>query len=134
MLTLYNYRPMIARRPRPSFTMEGPVYSLPVDVLAREDEFVLTAALPGMTAEGLKVEVLDDTVTLQVEVPAPETNADDAWLLRERRHGQFYRQLILPVGLDSARAEAEVKDGVLTLRLPKTEAARPKKIAVKARN
>ena len=105
------------------------VRALPVDVLATDEAFILTAAVPGLRAEDLKLEVLGDTVTVQGEVVEPEVE-QGSWLLRERRHGVFARTLVLPVAVDGAAAEATIDNGLLTIRLPKVEVARPKTIKV----
>ena len=108
-------------------------YALPVDVRAEADEYLITASAPGLKSDDLSVEVLADTVTIQGEVAVPETNDEANWLLRERRYGKFARTLTFPVELDCAKAEASVENGVLTLRVPKAETARPKMIKVKAK-
>jgi HSP20 family protein len=103
---------------------------LPLDVLAAGDGYVITAAVPGLRAEDLKLEVLGDTVTLRGEVKAPEAGEAGRWLLRERRFGQFERTLTLPTEVDGTKAEASIDNGVLTVRLPKVESAKPKAIKV----
>jgi HSP20 family protein len=136
----YNYRVRPARAPESMNRVVEEMGSiarrahngtraLPVDVLATEDAFIITAAVPGLHAENLKLEVLGDTVTLQGEVAAPEAE-NGTWLLRERRYGAFARTLVLPVAVDGAAAEATIDNGLLTVRLPKAEEARPKTIKV----
>ena len=110
-------------------------YALPLDVIAKDDEYVITAAVPGLEADDLSVEVLGETVTIRGEIKS-EQNGEHAargYLLQERRYGKFSRTLNFPVELDGAKAEASVENGVLTLRVPKTETAKPKMIKVKAR-
>lgn len=109
------------------------VAALPVDVVANGDDYVITAAVPGLRAEDLHLEVLGETVTIRGEVTAEEEHKQGDWLLRERRFGKFARTLTLPTEVDGAKAEASIENGVLTLRLPKAEAARPKSIKVKAK-
>ena len=139
----YNYRVRPARAPESMNRVieemgsiarraNTAVRALAVDVLATDEAFIITAAVPGLRAEDLKLEVLGDTVTLQGEVAAPEAE-DGQWLLRERRYGQFARTLVLPVAVDGAAAEATIDSGLLTVRLPKAEEARPKTIKVSAK-
>ena len=104
---------------------------IPVDVHADQDEYVITANVPGMKAEDISIEILDDVVTLRSEVE--HENGDVDYLLRELRHGGFIRSLRLPTSLDTDAAEAKVEDGVLTVRIPKSEEAKPKEIKVKAK-
>jgi HSP20 family protein len=64
----------------------------------------------------------------------PKRDEKDSYLLQEQPHGKFSRVLTLPYALDAANAEADVVNGVLTLRVPKAESARPKTIKVKTLN
>lgn len=104
---------------------------LPVDVRADEEAYTITAAVPGLKAEDLHVEVLDDVVTLRGQIGA-EDEAERQYLLRELSLGEFSRSLRLPDPLDASKAEATVVNGMLTLRIPKADEARPKVIQVKA--
>jgi HSP20 family protein len=104
---------------------------IPVDVHADSDEFVITAMVPGLTADDLEVEILDDVVSLRAEIE-PEENGDGEYLLRERAFGRFVRSLRLPDAVDASKADASVENGLLKLRIPKAEEAKPKKIKVKA--
>lgn len=107
--------------------------ALRLDVAANGDEYVVTAAVPGLKADDLSLEVLGDTVTLRGELPALEAQDGVEYLLRERRYGKFARSLTLPTEVDGTKAEAIIADGVLTLRLPKAETAKPRTIKVSAR-
>jgi len=104
----------------------------PVDVKAGEVDFVITALLPGLKAEELSIQLVNETVTLQGEFKyEPEANAN--YILQEIPSGKFSRIITLPDLLDAAKAEAEMKDGVLTLRIPKAEEAKPKTIKIVAK-
>jgi HSP20 family protein len=109
------------------------VAALPLDVWANGDEYFIRATVPGLKAEDVSLEVLGDTITLRGEIAAPEADEQARWLLRERRHGKFARTLTLPTEVDGAKAEATIENGVLTVRLPKAETARPKTIKVAAK-
>ncbi|KAA3645506.1 MAG: Hsp20/alpha crystallin family protein [Chloroflexi bacterium] len=104
---------------------------IPVDVIAEDDAFELTAYVPGVSADELEIEVLDDTVYIAGEFAADE-DEDVSYLLRERPRGSFSRTLRLPSALDADGAQAEVKDGILNLHVPVAEQAKTKKIAVKS--
>lgn len=103
--------------------------ALAVDVTAEEDAFVLRALVPGLEAEELSIEILNNTVTLRGEFPVC---ADDGsrYLISELPQGRFSRVISLPVAVDSTKTEAHLKNGVLTLRVPKAEAHRPKTIKI----
>ncbi len=102
------------------------VRSLPVDVRTDDDAYFLTAFVPGLTAEELNIQVLANTVSVEGEYKADENQ----YLLSELPWGAFRRTLRLPTELDADKAEAKIENGVLTLRLPKAESARPKTIKV----
>jgi HSP20 family protein len=103
---------------------------LPVDVRADDEAFVIEAAVPGLKADDLKIEILDDVVTLSGAIESKEDQPE--YLVHELEMGDFRRSLRLPDPVDAAKAEAKVEDGVLTLRIPKAEEAKPKTIKVKA--
>ena len=104
-------------------------YTLSVDVRDDEDAYVISALVPGLKAEELNIQILEDVVTVEGEFKADEHE----YLMRELPHGSFRRTLRLPATLDAEKAQAKITDGVLTLTLPKAESARPKtvKISVK---
>lgn len=107
-------------------------FRLGIDVHADEDAFEITATVPGMDVEDIKVEILDDVLTLRGEIPE-SPNGSGEFLLRERISGKFERRLRLPDAVDAEAAEAKVENGILTVRIPKAEEARPRLIEVKAK-
>ncbi len=113
--------------------LSGEMLRLPLDVQAKDDEYLVYATVPGLKADDLEGEVLGNTVTLRGEVFAPAADDKASWLLQERAYGKFSRSLTLPVELDSTKVDANLENGVLTLRLPKAEAARPKASKIRAR-
>lgn len=133
MFRYYLSTPRLTYRVQPAEMMgfEGG-RRLPLDVHVNEDAYVIKAAIPGLKPEDVKVQILDDVVTLEGQVETPE-NGDSNYLMREIASGKFSRSLRLPEAIDAAKAEAEVVHGVLTIRLPKAEEARPKTIKVQAR-
>ena len=104
-------------------------FTLGVDLRDEDDAYVLSALVPGLKAEELNIQILEDVLTVEGEFKADEHE----YLMRELPHGSFRRTLRLPATLDAEKAQAKIVDGVLTLRLPKAESARPKtiKVAVK---
>ena len=108
--------------------------SMPIDVQATEHGYTVTAAVPGLKADDLTIEVLGNTVSIRGEVKSETTDEEKGdWLVRERSYGKFARTFRLPAELDSNKVEANLEDGVLTVRLPKAESARPKAITVKVK-
>ena len=102
---------------------------LSVNVRDEQDTFVLSALVPGLKADDLNIQVLEDVIHIEGEFQA----GDDEYLLRELPNGSFRRSLRMPTEIDSEKVEAKITDGVLTLRLPKAESARPKKIKISAK-
>ena len=100
--------------------------SLSVNVHEEDEAYILSALVPGLKADDLHIQVLDDVVRIEGEYKVDE----NSYLLNELPHGSFTRTLRLPVAIDADHVEAQITDGVLTLRLPKAESARPKQIKI----
>jgi HSP20 family protein len=101
---------------------------MPVDAWREGDEYVVELDLPGVKPDSIDVSVEHEAVTVRAERPAhPE---DRNWVVSERPHGVFSRQLFLGSGLDADKISANYTDGVLRLTIPVAEAARPRKIAI----
>ncbi|MEW6179478.1 MAG: Hsp20/alpha crystallin family protein [Chloroflexota bacterium] len=103
----------------------------PVDVLASENGYTITALLPGVKAEDLNIQVVDNRVSIQGTLKI-ERDEKAEYLLAELPSGRFCKTIDLPEAVDSSKAEASLKDGVLTLSIPKAEHVRPKTIKVTA--
>ena len=104
---------------------------LAVDVRTSDDAYDISALVPGLDAEDLEIEVLNNTVTIRGEFKAC-TEENTKYLVCELPNGRFSRSLTLPTALDAGKTEASIKNGVLSLRVPKAEAHRPKTIKVKS--
>lgn len=102
----------------------------PLDAWRDGDTFVIEMDLPGIKPESLDVNVEHDMLTVRAERPEPADGRN--WLVTERPHGVFSRQLSLGKSVDSDKITADYADGVLQLRIPVAEAAKPRKIAVVA--
>jgi HSP20 family protein len=101
---------------------------VPVNVRDESEAFVLTAPVPGLKADDVKIQVLEDVVRIEGQFPEDERE----YVLREVAGGSFRRELRLPSPLEPDNVEASIADGILTLRLPKAESVRPKTIKVQA--
>lgn len=101
--------------------------TLRVNVREDEDAYTLYALVPGLKAEDLNIQVLENVVSIEGEYKADE-HAD--FILNEIPQGEFRRTLQMPAEIDAEKVEAKIVDGVLTLTLPKAESARPKKIKI----
>jgi HSP20 family protein len=110
---------------------EGEVY-FPIDIRDEGEAYVITAPLPGIKSEDLNIEITEYTVRLRGEMPEEKLEGKE-YILRERPSGRFSRSVELPSALDAETAEANLENGILTLRIPKAEQARPKVIKVNAK-
>ncbi len=111
-------------------TKPGVVFTPAVDIFETEHEITVLADMPGVKAGDLNIDLHENVLTLDSEVQSPE-GSDEVDVLREYRTGRYYRQFRLSQIIDQAKIDAEMKDGVLRLRLPKVEAAKPRQIKVK---
>lgn len=102
----------------------------PVDIIETEDGLTLVADVPGLDEQGLEISV--DQGVLTIEGKAPFGGGDLLW--QEYAMDGYWRQFQLPDSFDAAQARAEVRHGVLTLHLPKAEAAKPRRIAIETRH
>ena len=118
-------------RPGSAFptAFEGPA----VDMVQTKDEVVVTAAIPGVKPEDIDISVTGETLTIKGEFKEEGKVEEGSYVRQERRFGQFCRELGLPTQVNADKAKAEFENGVLTLRLPKAEAVKPKSITVKAK-
>jgi len=100
--------------------------SLSVNVREQEDAYILSALVPGLKAEDLNIQVIENVVSIEGEYPSE----DAEYLLNELPSNPFQRTLRMPSEIEAEKVEARIADGVLTLTLPKAESARPKKIRI----
>ena len=104
-----------------------------IDIYQTPDEVVVKAALPGMKAEDISIDITSDTLNIKGESKAKQEIKKEDYLYQEGRYGAFSRGVVLPGGLQSDKVEATLEDGVLTLIIPKAEEVKPKAIKVKAK-
>lgn len=105
-----------------------------VDVKESDKEITVTAELPGVSEKDVEVSISGDVLTLKGEKKAEKEEKEENWHRIERRYGSFHRSFGLPAEVDAEKIAASYKNGVLTVTLPKSKAAREasRKIAVKA--
>jgi len=106
-------------------------WSVALDVVESEDEYLVKASVPGINPEDLEITFEDNRLTIKGEVKEESDVNEARYHLRERRFGSFSRSIKMPSGIDSDKIEANYEKGVLELHLPKVEEVKPKKIAIK---
>jgi HSP20 family protein len=102
---------------------------MPIDAYRKGDEFVALFDLPGLDAESINLTVERNVLTVHAERRRPDTD-DVELLIGERPHGMFSRQLFLAETLDTERIAADYTDGVLRLRIPVKEQAKPRRVDI----
>jgi len=112
----------------PALRAESPA----VDMYQTEKDVVVKASLPGMKADDVDISVTGDVLTIKGEHREEQEVKEEDYFRKEMRFGSFVRSFEIPVPVKVDKAEATFEDGVLTLKLPKTEAVQPKSIKVKA--
>lgn len=101
-----------------------------VDVEETADELILTAELPGMSRDDIEIELEDGVLTIQGEKKEERKDDGTQGLLYERRWGSFTRRFTLPRAVDSASITAKYDNGILSIRVPKAEEAKGRKIEI----
>lgn len=132
MTTTTIEKPAAREVTRTEPTCNRPLFRPNVDIVEREDELVILADMPGTCSEAIDIQLENGTLTLRARVRERQAR-DTGYELKEYGIGDFQRTFQVSETIDSERISAEYRDGVLTLHLPKIEAARPRKIAVKTK-
>jgi HSP20 family protein len=112
----------------PSFGLAG---APAVDVCETDNDVIVTATVPGIKPDDLKITLTGDLLEISGEARSETERKDATYHVRERSQGSFSRAITLPTSVLTDKAQAEFDNGVLTLTLPKAEEARRKTITVK---
>ena len=106
--------------------LERPFGRHPVasDVIEAEDAVEVTVELPGMDRDDIELTIADDGLVVRGEKKVERQDDKRGYYLSERTYGAIYRHLPMPSGVDIEKAEASFRNGVLTVRIPRTEQAR----------
>jgi HSP20 family protein len=107
-----------------------------IDVAETQDAYVVKAELPGWRPENIEITCEGNTITLRGQLNDEQEQGDEniRWHHREMWHSSFQRSITLPTEVQTEKAAADFENGVLTLTLPKSEAAKPKQIKIGARS
>ncbi len=102
-----------------------------LDICERDDALVVRAEVPGMKAEDVEVSVQGNTLTIRGEKKENFQDTGKTYYRTERRYGSFHREILLSTDVDPQKIQATCRDGVLTVTLPKSPAAKSRRIEVK---
>ena len=115
-------------------SLTGNNWSIPaVDMYQTDDEVVVKAALPGIKADEVEINVTGEVLTIKGETKQENETKEKAYHLREQRWGAFERSIVLPTEVVADKAKADFENGVLTITLPKAEEVKPKTINIKTK-
>jgi HSP20 family protein len=103
-----------------------------LDVIDAESEFLIKAEIPGMDPKDVNISISGDRLTLSGEKEESTEDKRDNYFVSERRFGSFQRTVQLPEGADTEKVIAEQANGVLTVRIPKLKAVKPRQVPIKA--
>ena len=112
-------------------TQDGLVFTPEVDIFETDRQLTMLVDMPGVAADGVKIDLNDGLLTLRGDIK-PWEEDDESDVLVEFEIGRYYRQFTLSDVIDQEKIEAKLEDGVLRLSLPKVEKALPRTIKVKA--
>ena len=101
-----------------------------VDIYDHDEKIVIKAELPGVAKKDIHVDVKDSVLTLSGERSHENEVKEEDYIRKELAFGKFHRSFALPDGLDPKKIDADYKDGVLKIEIPKPEEKKPRKIAV----
>lgn len=109
----------------------SPVWSPRTDLLETDDAFRLRLDVPGMTKDDITINLQNNTLTVSGERASERTDENEEYVRVERAFGTFHRTFTLPDAVDADHIEAEYKNGVLTINVPKTEKSTRRQIEIK---
>ncbi len=109
---------------------DNDAFSLPLDVATSKDEVVIESALPGIQPDDVAITVENGTLTIRGESKSERTSGEGDYVVREIRRGTFSRSVALPTGLEPDKAVATFENGMLTLRIPRSERVKPRQIRI----
>ena len=101
-----------------------------VDIVDKDDVLLVRAEMPGVRKEDLEITITGDRLTLQARRDFEEKEEKDDFYRHEMTYGRMFRSVQLPVEVHADKAKADLKDGIVELRLPKVEVTTPHKIKV----
>lgn len=118
----------------PALGLDAFGWRVPLDLTERDDEYEFTAELPGVDREDVELAVEGNVLTLRAKKERKQEREEGRARVSERSYGEVARSIVLPHAVDPDKIEADLKDGVLTVRLPKRPDARSRRIAIGSGN
>jgi HSP20 family protein len=116
---------------RPSGAGAG-AFQPSLDLYETEQEYVIKLAAPGLKPDSFEITMQENVLTIRGQTQDEETKEDARYHVREQRYGEFLRTIQFPTQVDADKIQATLSNGILTIRVPKSEAAKPRRITVEA--
>ena len=110
---------------------DGGTFEPAVEIADTKDNVVVRVQVPGVSKDNLHIDIMDDYLTLKGEMKEEKTTEEQRFHRKEFRYGSFARTIPLPTTIKAEAAAAQLKDGVLTITLPKGEQSKAKQIPIK---
>ncbi len=101
-----------------------------IDVIETDKEVLATAEMPGLEKQDIKINLTEDRLEISAETKHEEKKEEKGYLYRERRSGSYYRAISLPSSVDPDNSKASYKNGVLEIKMPKTEIKKKKPLKI----
>jgi len=106
---------------------------LAIDSYQTEDEVIIKAPIAGVNPEDLEVTITDDVVTIKGERHGSDNISRENYFVQECYWGSFSRSYVLPTSVDADNSEAQLKNGILTITIPKLSKSRARRLSIKTR-
>ena len=105
----------------------------PIELIEKDDKFILKAELPGMKKEDIDISVVGDTLTIKGERKVEKEEKEDNYYLCERSYGSFFRSIPLPSAVNAKKVKADYDYGILEISLTKAHEVKPEKVAISSK-
>jgi HSP20 family protein len=124
------FEPFLGRSIGDDESLMSGTWAPPVDVMEAKDAILVTAELPGMRKEDIEIQFENGVLTLRGQRSLEKDSSEKTYHRVERVYGNFVRSFTLPRSVDAEKINATYRDGVLEIRVPKKEEAKPRQIAI----
>ena len=128
ILSKFFSEPLLSGFEFPALSEEG---TLPVDISEDDQNVVVRASLPGFKKENVNIEVHDGVVSINAHQEEEKEEKGERFYRRERSYGSVSRRIALPSPVQEEQAHAELKDGILMIRIPRSQEVSPRRVQIK---
>lgn len=116
-----------------SFSAPAASFAPNFEVKETKESFVFTADMPGVAEKDLHVQLSDNRLSVSGKRESERTEQNETYYATERSYGSFSRSFVLPEGIEADKAHAQLKNGVLSIAIPKRPEAQPRRIAISSK-